>query len=670
MSGGKLLDAWLAPEDAGPPIACIATTFTFQPAFFEEDCLSRFLEIDSALLSGRSDADSLVYVLEREERLSDVKVAVLVERGNAQAPPTHRWDVIPVTAGNGGVQHAKVSLLVWREAMRVIVASANLSEAGYRSNVEVFFVLDHPGDELALPALHDTLDFLEVFVTQRTSGSAAPASPRGRSLSTLGLARGRMGARPSMRRSGRRPALRLLHSLDEGRLLERCFDAVWHTGSRPTRYSALSPYFDRQEPVGLDSVSSHLSRRGPVSGEIGLACFKAGEDQVRVRAPRALSELDGRGAPTLRRWPGTDEHSDRVLHAKAYLFEGRDRTMLVAGSANATSAGLGLGSHRNMEAVIALADAQDGDLADAVIDWLPSFDEIPSGTRVYDALELDEVDDVSPPLPSGFVEALYEPAARTITITIEPAKLPIRWTIVASDGSEWFTEADVSDGEKLVRELGEEVAPTKLAVEWEQDEERLVAELIVSVADASQLPDPPELLELTLQELLELLAVGGRLHALLVRLVSRRLGAIGGPSRVGPEIDPHRKVDTSDFILQRMRHAAHALEGLRERLEQPVSHPDALARRLRGPFGPLGLARALERAGDCGEIDKRELSFILAELALVLHRTAWQPVGALVSQQDCEREARTVMVELHPKGSTGDKALDHYVDLAFSEAMT
>jgi hypothetical protein len=47
---GKLLDAWLPSDDAGQPVGCIATTFTFSPAFFEEECLSRFLQLLSVAL--------------------------------------------------------------------------------------------------------------------------------------------------------------------------------------------------------------------------------------------------------------------------------------------------------------------------------------------------------------------------------------------------------------------------------------------------------------------------------------------------------------------------------------------------------------------------------------------------------------------------------------------
>ena len=42
---GKILDAWIPPDDAGEPVGCLATSFTFSPVFFEEECLGRFLQL-------------------------------------------------------------------------------------------------------------------------------------------------------------------------------------------------------------------------------------------------------------------------------------------------------------------------------------------------------------------------------------------------------------------------------------------------------------------------------------------------------------------------------------------------------------------------------------------------------------------------------------------------
>ena len=42
-----MLELWRPPADAGEPIGCLATTYTFTPGLFDEQCLARFLEIGS-----------------------------------------------------------------------------------------------------------------------------------------------------------------------------------------------------------------------------------------------------------------------------------------------------------------------------------------------------------------------------------------------------------------------------------------------------------------------------------------------------------------------------------------------------------------------------------------------------------------------------------------------
>ena len=43
---GAMLDLWRPPAAAGDPIGCLATTYTFKPGLFDQQCLARFLEID------------------------------------------------------------------------------------------------------------------------------------------------------------------------------------------------------------------------------------------------------------------------------------------------------------------------------------------------------------------------------------------------------------------------------------------------------------------------------------------------------------------------------------------------------------------------------------------------------------------------------------------------
>ena len=49
-ASGVMLDLWRPPRDAGDPLGCLATTYTFAPSLFDEQCLARFLEIESEVM--------------------------------------------------------------------------------------------------------------------------------------------------------------------------------------------------------------------------------------------------------------------------------------------------------------------------------------------------------------------------------------------------------------------------------------------------------------------------------------------------------------------------------------------------------------------------------------------------------------------------------------------
>ena len=69
----KLLDAWTGPRDAGEPVGCVATSFTFDAVFFEEECLGRFLRIESD-----PEEDGALYLIEREEKLAQAACVAIV----------------------------------------------------------------------------------------------------------------------------------------------------------------------------------------------------------------------------------------------------------------------------------------------------------------------------------------------------------------------------------------------------------------------------------------------------------------------------------------------------------------------------------------------------------------------------------------------------------------
>ncbi len=152
----KFLDLWEKPDDAGEAIGCLSTSFTFDSGEFEEECLSRFLQ-----LSANAKDEKTIQVLELETRLQQLgAVTAFIDAHNASGKRSPRWSIAPVHSV-GAVFHPKVQLLVWSKWVRIIIGSANLSLSGLRYNTELAVSFDYADNQSA--NLDFALDVLKFF---------------------------------------------------------------------------------------------------------------------------------------------------------------------------------------------------------------------------------------------------------------------------------------------------------------------------------------------------------------------------------------------------------------------------------------------------------------------------------------------------------------------------
>lgn len=176
------------------------------------------------------------------------------------------------------------------------------------------------------------------------------------------------------------------------------------------------------------------------------------------------------------------------------------------------------------------------------------------------------------------------------------------------------------------------------------------------------LPVPSELKDLPLELLIEILTSAKPLYQMLDKWRERQ--AERGKSEGLTELDPHRRVDTSGFLLQRTRRVSWALTALRERLERPIAAEQALNWRLRGPVGVLALAKAICREAK----SSTEQAFLLAELCLELHRVQPQTTDEkCLSVKTIRAAIRDIIVELRqaiPNYALGLSATNEYASLA------
>ena len=273
-------------------------------------------------------------------------------------------------------------------------------------------------------------------------------------------------------------------------------------------------------------------------------------------------------------------------------------------------------------------------------------------------------------LPRAFDQALFDVDDRGRSIVrLTLAEAPPRgWALYPEDETDVFF--DEVRWEAMGRPLSFSLAwepsrpPSGFSVRWKGAD--AAAWWPVNVAGAEALPPPEDLKHLPLEVLIDVLTSARPLHRALAAWLKRR-GRRETETSSG-ERDPHKRVDTSQFLLQRTRRISYALAGLRERLSRPVATVEGLRWRLHGPVGPKALADALGREGRTPQ----EKAFLMAELALELARVRPQKAPGCLKPEEVLAGIAEVIKDLRSKVPL-ERLADHpelraYVERAFEEA--
>ena len=649
---GKLLDAWVPPDDAGEAIGCLATSFTFSPVFFEEECLARFLQLESD-----PTEDGPVYLIEREEKLAQVTcAAALVDQHHCRGSRILRWDLLSARMPQG-LQHAKVSLLHWSKLLRIIIASANLTDDGYRRNQEVFGFLDfHAGGEAPISCLTDTISFLKRAALYSTSSQASPSPALGRwnlmldqalkKAKTWGL------TDDEIRHKGVR-----VQTLFSGPGYSNIFDGLrkaWPGYSPPDLVAVVSPFFDRPEIPNAPAkeLSGLVRKRGEATIEFHVPAEEVPDkDAVLLWAPKSLLDANAVGRANI----SIDIYrvlleENRPLHAKGIWLEDDRWVLYQIGSSNFTSAGTGIGKAPNLEAnFLYLVDShRDADAGKLLEQTFPSSEYVdPEGNVLWKSTMDHEEDsiDAEIPLPLSFGDAVYNyDEIKGATVTLSISRNPSSGWELITDGDDRFFF-----GEQQWEDLGQ---PSSLELPWDGNRPPSgfwvrwtgsggSAWWSVNVLTGSTLPPPEELKNLPLEVLIHILSSARPLHRVLgdyLRRQEREKAKVVDK----PVIDPHKRVDTSQFLLQRTRRISWALNALRERLERPVATLEFLRWRLHGPVGVMAIARALIREAQSNQ----EKAFLISELVLELARVKPEKAAGCVPASQHVAEIRAVITEL------------------------
>ena len=673
---GKLLEAWVAPEDAGEPIGCVATSFTFSPVFFEEECLARFLQLECEL-----SEDGPAYLVEREEKLAQVACAsALVDQHHCRGGRSLRWDLLAARMPSG-LQHAKVSLLYWSNLVRLIISSANLTDDGYRRNLELFGVLDYRlNGEAPISCLLQTTQFLKdvASLSSTTTDSKPPALDRWNALlnrvekncSKWGI------SDEVMRRKGIR--IQTVFSGPDHASIFDSLNSLWPGGSPPDVGCVLSPFFDR--PNIENKPARELWKLLRKRGEAKVQFFVPGEDVVGeeslfLNAPESLVKAQPERSSVSSEVYRVNLPAGRGLHAKGIWLEDDRWRLYQIGSSNFTRAGTGIGKNPNFEANLAyIVDSNRDDKARKLLDaTFPDgeFVDLDGDIKWKTEAEVNE-DEVGEEvrLPLEFGEAVYD--------CDKNQKATIRLSFNGTLPPGWFLNTDGENATFFSQQQWESLGqPVTCLLDWKSErppsgfwvrwkDSGGSAWWPVNVTSGHVLPPPDELKNLPLDVLINILSSARPLHRVLGEYLKQKQKE-KAKNEFGPVVDPHKRVDTSQFILQRTRRISWALNALRKRLERPVVTMEFLRWRLRGPVGVLALAKALAQEAT----SDAEKSFLISELALELSRAKPEPMPNCLSVKKHKNEIQQVIGELKsliPSDEfDGPENLKSYVETVFDK---
>lgn len=686
--------------DTGKPVACIATTYTFDAAFFETDLLPRFL----GLKFDNTERETS-FLIEREQALGTARACVLVDHTCVDAKQTTlRWDQIPVRVP-GGAQHAKIVVLVWERWLRVMVSSANLTKTGYRTNREIAGVLDFFDGEQSTPlqAAKDTLGFLGELAgtswVQGNDGSRArlteilefirkrldrwrnaPADFTPRQLPRVTF----IGGRPA---TGDRRMLSVIGQVGD----------LWG-GLKATDVAVMTPFVGETQS-GMERLIGRLqlmSRKSTDSTKTYLAI--PGHPSQENEKGQMISELpssfldvwnsswsDIQDGPLIFVVPPTrkGEKINRSLHAKAISLSDGERDLLLCGSSNFTPHGMGEGV-ANIEANLCYQNNSDTRMPlDSRLPVRWYGDENDSCDDVFWPPETELPADETPrhpPVPPVFKAVSYNEKLGVFTLYFDSTHaLPSAWSIARLGKSEIVLVDSLRvptiplDG-KVTLEIPAPqrgIMLTCVRVEWMDEKgQSLSAWIPVQTDRPDDLLPPEQFRTLTADHIMDCL-ISGREPAELVGDDDDSETPIPPPPNSPPTYDPLREIDTTGYTLYQVRKLGQTLAALAGRLQKTVRTTEAANYRLRhDPLGPVALADALAKdlsvdslAADVAEMRVSQLSFSLAEIALILaHVCRRIHADRNPGDHDVRPVYREVIEDLLGRANSHDNSLGAYIN--------
>ncbi|OUR93987.1 hypothetical protein A9Q87_04585 [Flavobacteriales bacterium 34_180_T64] len=671
----RLLNYWAPPPNAGEPIACIATSFTFNSEFFEEECLSRFLQMDTD-----PKEDGPLYLIEREEKLAQVEpITIIVDEAHCKGKRSLRWDLISFRSAN--LLHSKIGILVWAGHIRILIGSCNLTENGYRQNREVVGIFDFNEKEgIDEKALNKVTGSLRLMLNQLNSSN--PGVVRALKfvdrLPTLTIDWPRLRYPKGIERKV------LLTGLGERPLLSQINSEIVRKRSFVNQANVVSPFY--VAPGDANPAVKSLCKIIGKTEKPYLTWYgrteEEPEDMRRLfYGPESLlTEAKANGVKNInfREIPETDKDEKgrkvhRSLHLKCIWLESLEYVYYCIGSSNFTTNGLGISKRPNFEANILyiINKAKNKKEYNGLKGSFPQSNRLSKRPNFcMELINIDErfSDDIKS-LPLFFNTAVYKNEGDRFFIELIFDKTHSEskeWHIydegnnILYSSSVWIVN---SEPYRVKIEWHHTYLPSDLKVVGEDQEEYRWA---IIAEDTSVLPVPDELGDLELEILIQLLATNKPLHHALRKWLKKNNDT---PELVIKElINPHDRVDVSGFLLRRTRRISYAFSVLKTQLERPYYTNATLQWRLNGPVGVMTLSKAIMKEAKSEE----EKLFLLAELAIELSSLKVVQSNGCINPGIVQKELKKLIqsiVKRARKIENKNRMIQEYTADAFKKAL-
>ncbi len=654
-SAVAMLELWRPPVGAGESIGCLATTFTFQPGLFEEQCLARFLQVDSD-----PQREELAYLLEREANLGKAYAGVLVDRAQSGVEHSMRWDVLPVRIPNGK-QHAKLSLLAWDNCVRVVISSANLTEQGYRSNQEVTIAVDSVPDGIERTIVIDAIRFLQSlidFVPSVDGGS--PQKERATAFLTQVAAHTKdwikLPIDPSARQLLVATLPRNVQRAEEPRsalaeTLQACSKSC-----APEEIWIASPFFDvgNTEDVTTETLCKSLARGRTRSIYFAVPSLDlSGTEAPRLAAPKSLLHTSKKFVDQVafEILPRADvEGNERPWHAKMLALrrynDESGYSALMIGSSNFTKAGMGINGVANAE-INLLTIAKHGDKSKVPKQLEQVWPEMEQVVNLREDLLQGPVQELEEEersglsnVPLGFVAVTFRSGeCSKLIIDLDPVSLPTEWLcqslpapgLFTLTNEQWQNQGCMTRIESGWPQLS---PPTRMLVRWtSNDGTKCEGFVPINVDNPGDLPAPTEIQNMSSDDLLMILAAsdpGAALRVWASGKVADDIGFDEDLDSANPaDLDPLRNYALANTFLRRIRTRALVFARLKQNLERPVRTTQALLWRLEGFIGVKVLAERLCNEAIVNADNSQEALLSLIDFTILLREVNY--VGDEVS---------------------------------------